>query len=165
MRVNPMAVYETSFCVTPKQGRDSYIALLLRRDGVYLVSSFLVIALCISGLSNQYYKPLAGFGLGVVCVYWYSWLYGLHRARVIFSKLSGSELSVSLGEDYITFATPDGTSTLRWSAFSQLHRMKRFWILVRRYGDNYSLIPSEALDPEASAFLKLKMKEARVKIQ
>jgi hypothetical protein len=68
-------------------------------------------------------------------------------------------------EEYIEFVTPDGTSSLRWNAFSSLYALKSCWVLVRHHEAYYWMIPTEALTAEATAFLKLKIREARVKLR
>jgi hypothetical protein len=160
-----MAIYQASFQISSKQGRQAYIALLWRRYSVYIVSSLFVFVVSISILSDPFIRPLASFGLGFVCGYWYSWIYGYYRAGSILTRLTGSKANLNIGEEYITFETPDGTSSLRWSAFVSFHCNKSFYILTPWHRATSSFIPTEALTPDACAFLKLKLKEARVRIE
>jgi hypothetical protein len=159
-----MAEFEVSFQVSSFQGVQCTIALLWQRHSVYIVSSVIVFALNILCLSNQFLMPLASFGLGVVCILWYGWISSVYRANAIFKKISGLEINIRFGEEYIEIKTMDGVSTLRWSAFSHLHRTKSNLILQRRYFDYYSSIPTKALTPDARNFLELKLREAHVQI-
>jgi hypothetical protein len=160
-----METYEINFSITSKQGGQSYLALLWHRDGVYIISSLVIIALCISGLSDTHYRPLATFGLGVTSVFWYGWLYGLHRAKACFANPTCSQVSLRISNEFITFATAESTSSIQWSGFSRIYCMKKFWILQRRSNQNYSSIPTVALSLESSAFLLRMIKEAGVSIR
>jgi hypothetical protein len=159
-----MAAYSTSFRLTSRLGRKAYTALLWRQHGVYIVSSFFIAALFIVIIPNSYGRPLACFGLGVISVFWYSWIGGLRQVRAYYKNLSDWVIDVNLEEEGITFITPDGTSSLQWRAFSRLYAMKNFWIFVRRFPSVYSLIPIESLNKEARDFIKRKITEARVNI-
>jgi hypothetical protein len=159
-----MAKYSINFHISAKQAGRAQFHLLWRQQSVYIISSVLVFLLGICILPINEVRPLASFGFGAIFVFWYIWIQSLYRARKIFARIEDSEIKVSLEEECITITSKDGTASLRWSAFSQLYRGKKFLILISRSA-GYGLIPTQSLPPEARAYLELKLKEAHARIQ
>jgi hypothetical protein len=160
-----MPEYEMSYRISYKHGVRAYCAYNWRVYCVYIVSSLFVFVLSIIVILNDWLMPLACFGLGAVCVYWYGWISGFSRLKAIYSKQADSEVKLKLGEQYITFTSSNGTSSIRYGAFSHVYRMKHYWVLVRSNIILFSYIPATAFTPDAGAFFENKLQEAKARIQ
>jgi hypothetical protein len=155
-----MSEYRASFVYSAAAARRAYLSFLWNRFAVFVLVSPVILGWTFAYLASRDYAPFAGFVLGIILVYWASWVGGLRRAGRVASAWGNPEVHFIATDETFTFRTPLGESIMKWSAIANLYRLRRFWIFQRVGLESSSFVPVEALDSEAQAFVERQVRQS-----
>jgi hypothetical protein len=155
-----MSEYRARFIFSISTARRAYRSILWEQQFPYIIVTPFAFAWAITSLGSRDYAPLAGFVLGVVAMFWTSWLSGFRHAGRVALASSSPEIEVVATEDALIFRTPQVESIIRWSGVQALYRLRRYWIVFRGGWVNPSFIPVEALSEEGRQFVEKQIRGA-----
>jgi hypothetical protein len=155
-----MSEYRVRFHYSASTARRVYWSLLWARQAVFIVASPFILAWALVSLRSPDYAPLAGFVVGVVTVFWASWLGGIRQTGRVATALGDPEVEMIATDETVTFRTPLAESVVRWAGIANLYRLPRYWVVFRRGLVNPSFFPVETLELEGREFVEKQIRHA-----
>jgi uncharacterized membrane protein len=102
---------------------------------------------------------LQGASLTLLAIYLFQWYRYEGAAAQVAQEMSDRAVTVRFDDNGLTFQTSDHLSTVNWSRFKRVVRLPEAWLFFIYTDHNYTMIPSQSLDPALRAFIERKLKE------
>ncbi|MFO0957895.1 MAG: YcxB family protein [Isosphaeraceae bacterium] len=144
--------------------RAFFLRTILRRFGFLFYAALLGLLILLTWLlANGERGWQVGFlSAFLLCVAaFFVTLYVSHYRNTIgrFRQMRNPEAILRLGEEELTLKSDLGSSTLPWSAITEVWRFPRFWLVLLSPAQFFTL-PLDCLDPAAREFIDRKTAEA-----
>jgi hypothetical protein len=152
--------YRSSFIYSAVLARKACLSILWDRCAALMTVTPAIFVLALLFLGSSEYASLAGFVLGVVVVFWASWLAGVRRAGRVAVASGNPEVQFIMTDEACTFRTAQAETVMKWSGIADLYRLRRFWVFARAGVIYASFVPLEALSAEAQAFAEKQVRAA-----
>jgi len=132
------------------------------------ISFFVVVAVLIAILAYDILQGDRGWMVGLLIAFltfaavFPTALYvtHLHNSMERFRRMRLPEATFGYDEQQLTLTSELGSSTMPWSAITEVWRFPRFWLILFSRSQ-FVTLPLDCLDPEAQAFITRKVSEPK----
>jgi hypothetical protein len=153
-----------SFEYAPELVRKAAKRFLFRYQRKMLWLAAVVLLLGVALLLLDYGGWLAYLALLAPVVVLLAWKNYIDAAVKTSKELPNENVSVTITDESITFATSQHTSKMNWTLVKEVWRFPDVWLFFTYSAMSYVLIPTKALDEELCSFTASRISEAGGKV-